>query len=177
MFVSWVSDLVKFCKVKLYPMKKIINLLLLFFVAEYAFGQFDPKSPYKDPKEFKEKSYNFFLSKRLKHAIAQRDSLNDLVIAFNKDTTQRGRDYRYLDSLFNELTSRYNECTEKNNKLKAQYAEVNALYNNLMKNCLTDAEKYSNAMKIKTEELLAREKRLQELESIIHAQGFTGKTH
>lgn len=165
-----VIDLVKFCAPKPDNMRKFINLFLLIFISQYSFGQFDPKSPYKEPQNIKEKSYNFFLSKRAKHAMSQRDSLNDLVTAFNKDTTQRGIDYRYLDSLFKELTARYNDCSEKNNKLKAQYAEINTLYTNLMKNCLTDAEKYSNALKVKTEELLAREKRLAELESIIHAQ-------
>jgi chemotaxis protein MotB len=39
-----------------------------------------------------------------------------------------------------------------------------------MKNCLTDAEKYNNALKVKTEELMEREKRLAELEAIIHSQ-------
>ncbi len=110
------------------------------------------------------------MSKKLTRATEQRDSLNDLVTAFNKDTTQRGKEYRYLDSLFKALSFRFNECSEKNNSLKSQYAELNTLYTNLMKNCLTDAEKYSNALKIKTEELLAREKRLAELESIIHSQ-------
>lgn len=151
-------------------MKKFNYLLVLFFISNIAFAQFNPPSKYKEPKEFSQKWYNFWMSKKLTRATEQRDSLNDLVIAFNKDTTQRGKDYRYLDSLFKELTARFNECTEKNNKLKAQYAEINTLYTNLMKNCLTDAEKYSNALKIKTEELLAREKRLAELEAIIHAQ-------
>ena len=151
-------------------MKKLIYLIVLLTISQYTLGQFNPPSKYKEPKEFSQKWYNFWMSKKLTRATEQRDSLNDLVIAFNKDTTQRGKDYRYLDSLFKELTARYNECSEKNNKLKAQYAEINTLYTNLMKNCLTDAEKYTNALKVKTDELLAREKRLAELESIIHAQ-------
>src|SRR5689334_12475206 len=105
-------------------MKKIVSLILLLSFISCAFAQFDPKSPFDDPKTFNEKSYNFFLSKRTKKSMHQRDSLNDLVIAFNKDTTQRGKDYRYLDSLYKALTGRYNDCTEKNNSLKAQYAEL-----------------------------------------------------
>jgi chemotaxis protein MotB len=135
-----------------------------------AYAQFDPKSPVEEPKNFKDKSYNFFLSKRLKKSMHQRDSLNDLVIAFNKDTTQRGKDYRYLDSMFRELSSKYIDCTEKNNKLKQQYAELNSRYNDLMKSSMNEAEKLNNALKIKAEELAAREKRLQELQGIINKQ-------
>ncbi|MEI6507963.1 MAG: OmpA family protein [Bacteroidota bacterium] len=151
-------------------MKRILYLIFLFLFVQTAFAQFDPQSEIKEPKDVKEKWHNFWMSKKLKNATHQRDSLNDLVIAFNKDTTQRGIDYRYLDSLFKELTAQFSDCTEKNNKLKAQYAEVNARYNQLMKNCLTDAEKYSNALKVKSEELAEREKRLAELEAIIHTQ-------
>jgi len=151
-------------------MKKILNLFLLFSILSSAYAQFDPRSPYKEPKSFSEKSYNFFLSKRAKKSMMQRDSLNDLTIAFNRDTTQRGKDHRYLDSLYNELAGRFNDCTEKNNKLKAQFAEIIARYNDLMKQCMNDAEKYNNALKIKAEELAEREKRLAELEGIIRTQ-------
>jgi len=141
---------------------------MLAAVSSYA--QFDPPSPYQDPKDFNQKSYNFFLSKRIKKTMNQRDSLNDLVIAFNKDTAQRGRDYRYLDSLYKILTGRFNDCTEKNNSLKSQYAELNARYNDLMKKNLNDAERFNNALKIKADELAAREKRLAELQAIINKQ-------
>lgn len=155
-------------------MKKIIiatAAILSLLTAKTAFGQFDdPKSVYDEPKQFNEKSYNFFLSKRMKKALNQRDSLNDLVIAFNKDTTQRGKEYRYLDSLYKALTEKYNDCTERNNALKAQYAELNAKYNDLMKKSLTDAEKFNAALKLKAEELEAREKRLAELQGIINKQ-------
>lgn len=151
-------------------MKRLSYLLLFLLFANLSFAQFDPPSENKDPKTFNDKWKNFWMSKKLKTATHQRDSLNDLVIAFNKDTTQRGRDYRYLDSLFKELTAKFEDCTEKNNKLKAQFAEINARYNDLMKQCLTDAEKHSNALKVKTEELLEREKRLAELEGIIRTQ-------
>lgn len=151
-------------------MKKAILYILFMVSSSFLFAQFDPASPHKTPKDFNEKSYNFFLSKRLKKTMSQRDSLNDLVIAFNKDTTQRGKDYRYLDSLFKSLTSKYNDCTERNNNLKAQYAELNARYNDLMKKSLNDVDRFTNALKIKAEELEAREKRLAELQSIINKQ-------
>jgi chemotaxis protein MotB len=151
-------------------MKRLVYAALLLLFAQVAMAQFDPKSPAKEPKTFNEKSYNFFLSKRLKTAIAQRDSLNDLVIAFNKDTTLRGKEYRYLDSLYKALTARYNDCTEKNNTLKSQYAEMNAKYNDLMKKSLSDADRLNNALRIKAEELEAREKRLAELQGIINSQ-------
>lgn len=150
--------------------KSLVYIAFLMLFAMNASAQFDPKSPVKDPKEFGDKSYNFFLSKRLKAAIHQRDSLYDLVVAFNKDTTQRGKEYRYLDSLYRSLTKMYNECTEKNNSLKGQYAEMNARYNELMKRSLSDAERMNAALKIKAEELEARERRLAELQGIISTQ-------
>lgn len=151
-------------------MKKFLIGALFATFALNTFAQFDPPSPYQQPKDFSEKSYNFFLSKRLKRSMHQRDSLNDLVIAFNKDTTQRGKDYRYLDSLFKALTAKYNDCSERNNSLKSQFAELNARYNDLMKKSLNDAERFNNALKIKAEELAEREKRLVELQSIINKQ-------
>lgn len=166
-------------------MKNIVyTLLLLCIMSAPVYAQMDPKTPYDEPKTFSEKSYNFFLSKRLKRAIHQRDSLNDLVIAFNKDTAERGRNYRHLDSLFRALTGKYADCTEKNNALKSQYAELNAKYNELMKKSLSEAERLNNALKIKSEELTeksdelerqrklleAREKRLAELEATLRAK-------
>ena len=102
--------------------------------------------------------------------MSQRDSLNELVIQFNKDTAQRGKDYRHLDSLYKELTARYNDCTEKNNDLKAQLAELNARYTDHTKKSLSESERLNNALKLKAEELEAREKRLAELQGIINKQ-------
>ncbi len=150
--------------------KSLIYITFLMLFSQLAYAQFEPKSPVKEPKEFSEKSYNFFLSKRLKTTMHQRDSLYDLVIAFNKDTTIRGKDYRYLDSLYRALTNKYNDCTEKNNSNKALNAEINGKYNELMKKSLSDAERMSAALKIKAEELEAREKRLAELQAIINSQ-------
>lgn len=150
-------------------MKYFVSIVCLIFSMQ-VWAQFDPKSPIKEPKSFNEKSYNFFLSKRIKATMHQRDSLYDLVVAFNKDTTLRGKEYRYLDSLYNALIAKYDECTEKNNDLKAQYAAMNAKYNELMKKSMSDAERFNNALKIKAEELEAREKRLAELQSIINKQ-------
>jgi|694.fasta_scaffold31096_4 chemotaxis protein MotB len=151
-------------------MKKILVSIFMLLAGLSAFAQLDPRSPDENPENFKDKTYNFFLSKRLKRAIHQRDSLNDLVVAFNKDTTQRGKDYRTLDSMYMALTAKYNECNETNNDLKQQFAELNARYNDLMKKNLSDAEKFNNALRIKAEELEAREKRLAELQGIINAQ-------
>jgi chemotaxis protein MotB len=151
-------------------MKNILVITIAFFIATSVSAQFDPRSPEETPDSFKDKSYNFFLSKRLKRAIYQRDSLNDLVIAFNKDTTDRGNAYRTLDSLHKELIQRYNSCTENNNQLKQQFAELNARYNDLMKKSLSDAERFNNALRIKSEELEARERRLAELQGIINSQ-------
>jgi chemotaxis protein MotB len=150
-------------------MKYLLSIAILIGSFQL-WAQFDPKSPIKDPKSFNEKSYNFFLSKRTKTSMHQRDSLYDLVLAFNKDTTIRGKEYRYLDSLYRALTARYEECTEKNNDLKAQFAEMNGKYNDLMKRSMSEAERYNAALKIKAEELEAREKRLAELQGIINRQ-------
>ena len=144
---------------------------LAFLIGSFQlWAQFEPKSPIKNPISFNEKSYNFFLSKRTKTTMHQRDSLFDLVKAFNKDTTTRGREYRYLDSLYKALTSMYNDCSEKNNSLKAQFAEMNGKYNELMKKSMSDAERMNAALKIKAEELESREKRLAELQNIINSQ-------
>ncbi len=151
-------------------LRKLVFAGLVLMVSRTGYAQFDPKSPTKEPQTFNEKSYNFFLSKRLKTTMHQRDSLYDLVVAFNKDTTLRGKEYRYLDSLYNALVSKYNDCNEKNNTLKAQYAEMNAKYNEMMKKSLSDAERFNSALKIKAEELEARERRLAELQSIINKQ-------
>jgi chemotaxis protein MotB len=145
-------------------------LFILSLLFAPVFAQFDPRSPVEEPDNFKDKSYNFFLSKRLKRAMHQRDSLNDLVIAFNRDTTQRGVEYRYLDSLYRALMARYNECSENNNTLKQQFAELNARYNDLMKKSMNDAERFNNALKIKAEELEAREKRLTEMQALLEAR-------
>ncbi len=157
--------------------KSAALLLFIFFIASYAMAQFEPKSPIAEPKTFSEKSYNFFLSKRLKTTMHQRDSLNDLVIAFNKDTAERGRNYRHLDSMFRALSALYSDCTEKNNNLKAQYAELNARYNELMKKSMSDAERLNNALRIKSEELAQkskelsdRERRLAELEATLRSK-------
>lgn len=150
-------------------MKHFLSIVGIVFSLQL-FAQFEPKSPVKDPQSFNDKSYNFFLSKRLKTTMNQRDSLHQLVVAFNKDTTLRGKEYRYLDSLYKALTAKYNNCTEKNNELKQQFAEMNAKYNELMTKSLSDAERFNNALKIKAEELEAREKRLAELQGIINKQ-------
>ncbi|MCU0441547.1 MAG: OmpA family protein [Bacteroidia bacterium] len=150
-------------------MKYFLSIVSIVFSLQL-FAQFEPKSPVKDPQTFNDKSYNFFLSKRLKTTMNQRDSLHQLVVAFNKDTTLRGKEYRYLDSLYKALTAKYNNCTEKNNELKQQFAEMNAKYNELMTKSLSDAERFNNALKIKAEELEAREKRLAELQGIINKQ-------
>ncbi|MFN4082475.1 MAG: OmpA family protein [Bacteroidia bacterium] len=145
-------------------------LFLAILISNFSFSQLDPKGKYDEPKGFKQKSYNFFMSKRLAQATDQRDSLHELNIAFNKDTTERGIQYRHLDSLHNNLIQRHNKLNAEHNKLNADYREMNDRYTELIKSSLSRTEQLNQALREKGEQLLAREKRLAELEAIIRKQ-------
>lgn len=130
----------------------------------------DPKGKIKEPKSFGEKSHNFFLSRRLKEATAQRDSLLNLNVAFNKDTTQRGIVYRELDAMHRELNNRYKALNLKHTSLQNNYSEMNDKYTDLIKSSLNRTEQLNMALKEKGEQLLAREKRLAEVETLLKRQ-------
>lgn len=152
-------------------MKTRIILFLFVLGSVNLFAQVDnPKGVIQNPKGFKEKSHNFFMSKRLKLATGQRDTFYTLNVQFNKDTTERGIKYRYLDSLYNDLLARNNELNRKHKGLQADYAEMNQRYTDLLKSSLSKTEQLNMALKQKEDMLSAREKRLAELEAIIRRQ-------
>ncbi len=152
-------------------MKTRIILFLFVLGSVNLFAQVDnPKGVIQNPKGFKEKSHNFFMSKRLKQATGQRDTFYTLNVQFNKDTTERGIKYRYLDSLYNDLLARNTELNRKHKGLQADYAEMNQRYTDLLKSSLSKTEQLNMALKQKEDMLSAREKRLAELEAIIRRQ-------
>ncbi|MES2726265.1 MAG: flagellar motor protein MotB [Bacteroidota bacterium] len=152
-------------------MKTRIILFLFVLGSINLFAQVDdPKGVIQNPKGFKEKSHNFFMGKRLKMATGQRDTFYTLNVQFNKDTTERGIKYRYLDSLYNDLLARNTELNRKHKGLQADYAEMNQRYTDLLKSSLSKTEQLNMALKQKEDMLSAREKRLAELEAIIRRQ-------
>ncbi len=151
-------------------MKKIAILLSATLFSQVLWAQLDPKGAYSEPKGFKQKSYNLFMSGRLKTSTSQRDSLHELNIKFNKDTTERGIAYRVLDSMYNGLDARHNKLNADYSKLNSDYREMNDRYTDLIKSSLNRTEQLNQALREKGEQLLAREKRLAELEAIIRRQ-------
>ena len=152
-------------------MKNCIAFALLFISTLTVFAQVEnPKGVIKNPKGFKEKSHNFFMSKRFKAATGQRDTLHTINVVFNQDTTQRGIDFRALDSTYRDLLAKYNELNRKHKALQTDYTEMNQHYTDLLKSSLSKTEQLNLALKQKEDMLFAREKRLIELESIIRRQ-------
>lgn len=152
-------------------MKNCIAFALLFISTLPIFAQVeDPKGVIQNPKGFKEKSHNFFMSKRLKTATGQRDTLHTINVVFNQDTTQRGIEYRTLDSTYKDLLAKYNELNRKHKALQTDYTEMNQRYTDLLKSSLSKTEQLNLALKQKEDMLSAREKRLVELESIVRKQ-------
>jgi chemotaxis protein MotB len=130
----------------------------------------EPKGKIKEPKTFNQKMHNTFLSKRMAEATNQRDSLLNLNIAFNKDTTERGIRYRELDANYKSLIVRNNNLIEKHKLLQNDFNEMNDKYTDLIKSSLNRTEQLNLALREKGEQLLAREKRLAELEVVIRQQ-------
>jgi chemotaxis protein MotB len=152
-------------------MKHILTFVLTLVISNNLLAQIgEPKGAYKEPKGFKQKSHNLFMSDRLKKSTSQRDSLYDLTIQYAKDTTERGIAYRKLSSEFNDLTTRYNDLDRKHKGLQVDYAEMNNRYTDLLKSSLSKTEQLNMALKQKGEELAQREKRLAELEAYIRRQ-------
>jgi chemotaxis protein MotB len=115
-----------------------------------------PKAPLTRPIKFHDRMYKFFMAQRLKRAITQRDSLNALVVAFNKDTADRGIAYR---------------------DTKAKLALLNHQYDDLLSTSSNKTEQLSGALSQKQKELAEkerllyeREKKLRELQATINRQ-------
>jgi chemotaxis protein MotB len=152
---------------KLFKMMYRSSFIVLFFLLSIvqlsAQNEMLPKAPMKEPVEFSDKMYRFFMSPRLKKAITQRDSLNSLVTSFNKDTTTRGTAYRNLQG--------------QQNDTKTKLALLNTQYNDLMNTSLNKTEQLNEALRQKQKEiaekerlLTERELKLKEMQSIINRQ-------
>lgn len=169
----------------------VLILLGIFGSITMHAQELEPKGKINSPKGFKEKSHNFFMSGRLELATHQRDSLNTLAVKYAKDTTERGIRYRFLDSLFRDLTGKHNQLTADYAKLNSDYQEMHNRYTDLIKSSLSKTEQLNLALREKTEQLeardallkgrdeqlklrdeqlKARERKLAELESIIRKQ-------
>ena len=151
-------------------MKFKLLLITLFATICIQAQDLEPKGRIKTPKTISEKMHNAFLSKRMKEATYQRDSMNQLNVAFRKDTTERGISYRELDSNYRALNQKYNDLAEKHRGLQNNYNEMNDKYTDLIRSSLNRTEQLNLALKEKGEQLLAREKRLAELEVLIRRQ-------
>ncbi len=151
-------------------MKIRILFLLSFIYSAMGAQNLEPKGTIKDPVTFSEKSHNFFLSKRLKVATHQRDSLLLLTVEFNNDTAQRGIKYRYLDSQYFSLNKDFNELASQHQSLQNDYSEMNDKFTELIKSSLSKTEQLNLALREKGDQLMAREKRLSEVEALLKHQ-------
>lgn len=149
---------------------------LILLIAGFAMSgmlaaqELEPRGVIEKPAKAKEKLHNAFLSKRMKEATHQRDSLYRQSLAFVKDTTDRGIRMRDLEGKYNDLTSQHLALKSDYAKLEADYNEMNSRYTELIKSSLSKTEQLNRALKEKGEQLLAREKRLEELEGVIRRQ-------
>jgi len=137
--------------------------LALVFTIAYSQDKYSPKTPKETPETFNEKFYKTMLSKRLKRTIKQRDSLDVLAANYQKDTTQRGVNYRKLK---NELIT----CEKK-------YESLNKDHSELIASSLNTSDKLNKALEQKQKDLeekekllREREKNLRELKAIIARQ-------
>jgi chemotaxis protein MotB len=151
-------------------MKLKLILLALIATVTLKAQDLEPKGKIKDPKTFKDKMHNTFLSKRMTEATYQRDSMHLLNLQLMKDTTNYGFRYRELDSNYRELNARYNNLSDRHKSLQRDYNDMNDKYTELIQSSLNKTQQLNLALKEKGEQLLAREKRLAELETLIKKQ-------
>lgn len=154
----------------LYSMKKILFASLMLISLSSMAQELEPKGKIKDPQKVKDKMHNVFLSKRMALTASQRDSLYALTIAYAKDTTERGIQYRDLDARFNDLSKKHSDLEEKYKKLDQDYIDMNEKYTTLIRTSLNKTEQLNLALKEKGEQLLERERKLAVLEGLIREQ-------
>jgi chemotaxis protein MotB len=151
-------------------MKKLLIIAFLL-MGSIAFAQdLEPKGKIKEPQKVGEKMHNAFLSKRMALATYQRDSLHRLNIAFNKDTTERGLNFRDLQSKHWDLMAKHANLEEKHKGLEQDHIEMNEKYTALIRSSLNKTEQLNMALREKGEQLLERERKLAVLEALIREQ-------
>ncbi len=152
-------------------LKKLSAVLAFVLAFQYTQAQdLEPKGRIKDPKKVSEKAHNLFMSQRLELATKQRDSLYAMVIAFHKDTFQRGEEYRSLMALHQQLSKDKSDLSAQYRKLIDDYQDMNDRYTDLIKSSMSKTEQLNVALKEKGDLLQLREKKLAELEAIIKRQ-------
>jgi chemotaxis protein MotB len=94
--------------------------------------------------------------KRMKAVVEERDQFcTDLSIKVAENT---------------ELNTKLNSSTQQNRNLNEQLTDLNRRYNSLINESLSQSEQYNEALRLKNQELLERERRLAEMQSIIARQ-------
>lgn len=159
-------------------MKRTLILLSLICLFQFLQAQdLEPKGKIKEAKTFNDKMHNTLMSKRLKEATFQRDSLYVLTNLYQKDTTERGIQYRALDSThrhwlaaYDALNNQYVSLDARHNKLQSDYREMNDKYTQLIQNSLSKTEQLNLALNQKVAELEERERKLSELRAMLHKQ-------
>jgi chemotaxis protein MotB len=100
-----------------------------------------------------------------------------LTNLYQKDTTERGIQYRALDSThrhwlaaYDALNNQYVSLDAKHTKLQSDYREMNDKYTQLIQNSLSKTEQLNLALNQKVAELEERERKLSELRAMLHKQ-------
>ncbi|MFY8189908.1 MAG: OmpA/MotB family protein [Bacteroidia bacterium] len=151
-------------------MKKLVTIVFLFCGMVAMAQDLEPKGKIKEPKKMGDKMHNVFLSKRMATATYQRDSLHQLNIAFNKDTTERGINFRDLQTKHWDLMAKHASLEEKHKGLEKDHVEMNEKYTALIRSSLNKTEQLNMALREKGEQLLERERKLAILEGLIREQ-------
>jgi len=159
-------------------MKRVLLILSLIGFSQFLQAQdLEPKGKIKEAKTFNDKVHNTLMSKRLKEATAQRDSLYLLTKLYQKDTTERGIQYRTLDSThrhwlaaYDALSNQFVALDAKHNKLQSDYREMNDKYTQLIQNSLSKTEQLNLALNQKVAELEERERKLAEMRAMLRKQ-------
>lgn len=152
-------------------MKKVLLILALVGLSQMIQAQdLEPKGKIKEPKTFNDKAHNVLMSKRLKEATHQRDSLHLLAIQYQKDTTERGMQYRLLDSTHRHWLGQYAALDTKYNGLQSDYEEMHHKYTQLIQSSLSRTEQLNLALKQKSAELQERERKLAEMQAMLRKQ-------
>ncbi len=139
------------------------------FLKAQSISPFEPKGMIQNPADMKDKTYNFFLSKRFKTATQQRDSVHkDLVktkVLFGKDSTQRNAIKDSLTTAFNELTKQHQTLTKSAARLAEDNKLLNKKFSEFIESSTSNTDKMNLALEQKNRELEQKNKDLEEREA------------
>ncbi len=117
-----------------------------------------------------------FMSKRYKKALAQIHDLDSVNYALRVDTTEYGLKYRKLVSANRTQIDKYIQLTSDFNNLTSRANELSSKNDQLMNSTLSNTQKFTLALKNKEAELQERETKLKELQAIVHKQDSITKS-